>query len=287
MFNIDNEKVTILSHFDPDVDSIISGFLLEKLFRSKGIDASYIIPDKEIDEENYRICAIVGIDANKYKGEVPSDSKLFLVDHYKTSIKGEVIGTIDHHPTSENISYDVYINKPTSSTAMQIYNLDPTVFDIKDIERVVLANIADTNSFLSTKAREEDKEWTLNICEKYNLDYDKLCKIGFCLTDISDIYKSATNGFKEYNYNGKRLNSSYIQVTDMPDNYLSSVIEYLREKVCKEKLTMWVFIVHNMEKVKSDVYLITNNDCEVLNYDMLASRGSTIMPALEKEVNGK
>ena len=42
-------KYIILGHENPDVDSIISGYLLEKLMLSKGFKAEFIIPDKKID----------------------------------------------------------------------------------------------------------------------------------------------------------------------------------------------------------------------------------------------
>ena len=279
-----SKKITILSHPNPDVDSIISGVLLQKLLISKGYNASYIIPDENISEESATICLKYGVDANNYKGEVPEDATLFLVDHYKTNIAGYVIGAIDHHPTLENIEYDLYMNNPTSSAAMQIYNLDPSVFDIEDIKRVALANLVDTNCFLSTKTNEEDKKWTINVCKDNNIDYEQLYRDGLCLTDISDIQKSSVHGFKSYNYNDLRVKSSYIQIDQIDKEYLNKIIIVLRKKLDEENLYLWVFIVHNMQLFKSTAYLITREDCEVINYGIIASRGNTIMPAVEKRI---
>ena len=277
-----NKEITILSHDNPDVDSIISGFLMEKLLRSKGYKANYIIPDKIIDEESSALCLKYGIDPKNYQGIVPKNPTLFLVDHYKTTIDGKVIGIIDHHPTIEDIECETYINKPSSSTAMIIYCLDPSLFGIEDIKKVIIANFVDTNCFTSTKAIQTDKEWTLSICQDNGLDYEQLYKDGLCLTDISNLSKASIHGEKSYNYSGNKIKSSYIQVNNIDDNTLKKIVDILRQRLIDEGLNMWVFIIHDMKQLKSNAYLITKDTCEVINYNTITSRGTTIMPFIEK-----
>ena len=38
----------ILGHVNVDVDSIVSGYLLEKIMTKKGYKASFVIPDEEV-----------------------------------------------------------------------------------------------------------------------------------------------------------------------------------------------------------------------------------------------
>jgi len=281
---MDGEKhrIIVLSHANPDVDSIISGNLMQKLLRSKGCTADYIIPDKNISEETETICLKYGINPRDYKGEVPEDANLFLVDHYKTDFEGKVIGIIDHHPTNETIQCGKYTNTDSSSTAMLIYNLEPSIFNIDDIKRVAIANLIDTICFSSTKTVQSDKEWTIRVCKENGFDYEEMYSDGLCLTDITDLEVASINGEKKYSYNGNKVKSSYIQFKDIEQDKLNQLINILKQRLINEELDMWVFVAHNMDEFRTDAYLITEDNCEVINYENVASRGTTIMPFVEK-----
>ena len=276
------QTVIILSHKNPDVDSIISGVLLQKLLCSLGYMAKYIIPDKAVDAESAQICLKYGINPKDYLGDVPENSILFLVDHYKTNISGNVVGSIDHHPTMEAIQYEYYMNKASASTAMLIYSLNPSTFDVDDIKRVAIANLIDTNCFSSTKSVPADKDWTIQMCKKNGFNYEELYDDGLCLTNLSNLGKASTHGEKSYLYNGSKLKSSYVQFKCITLDVLQQFIDILRQKLNQQELDMWVFITHNMAEFKTDAYLITVNGCEVIKYETVASRGSTIMPSIEK-----
>jgi len=60
-------------------------------------------------------------------------------------------------------------------------------------------------------------------------------------------------------------------------NYLNT---YLNDK----KLDAFVFIVHNMDSFKTTYYLITKKKIEKKEYSSYTSRGSTIMPEIEKKL---
>lgn len=45
---MNKDKYIILGHENPDVDSIVSGYLLEKYMIKLGFDAQFVIPDKVI-----------------------------------------------------------------------------------------------------------------------------------------------------------------------------------------------------------------------------------------------
>ena len=45
------DNYIILGHENPDVDSIVSGYLLEKIMIKLGYNASFLIPDRAIEKE--------------------------------------------------------------------------------------------------------------------------------------------------------------------------------------------------------------------------------------------
>ena len=47
---------------------------------------------------------------------------------------------------------------------------------------------------------------------------------------------------------------------------------------------MWTFIIHNMKKQKTTAYLIQKDKIEIINYNKITSRGSTIMLDIEKRI---
>ena len=279
-----NDKIIIIPHPNPDVDSIISGFLLEKLLKIKGFNAKFIIPVQEINKETESLCKKYGVDPNEYMGVIQDDVYIILVDHYKTNYDNKIIAIIDHHPTIEKVECDNYINEESSSTAMIIYDLDPQVFNKNDEKLVVFANSIDTDSFTSTKTIEKDKNWSIKKCEENGYNYQEISEDSIKLTDITDIKKAVINGEKEYIYNSKRVKSSYIRVGHMSEEMLNGCINALRKRVKEENLVLWVFIVHYMKGLKSTAYLISDNNIKSIKYKIIVSRGKTVMPHIEKEI---
>lgn len=282
-----NEKIVILGHEYPDVDSIISGYLLEKVLLKAGFNASFCITDKVISKESLDFLTKYDFDASRYQRQINHDdnTKYILVDNNSRICKGDIISIIDHHPVRKTFNLDLYFNKPISSTALYICKNNESLFDKKDLTLAVLATMLDTASFNSTKARDEDKIWVLNMCEKLNLDYDKLYAIGLYLTPLDDLNKCSVNGLKKYNYNNHLVESSYIQIGNDKDNDLKieSMLNILKEYLKHKKLDMFVFIVHNMVELKTTAYKITSHGIEKIAYNKYTSRGSDIMPLIEKE----
>ena len=60
------DKIIILGHENPDVDSIVSGYLLEKILSKKGYDAKFVIPDKFISNDTMNICIKYGLEPSKF-----------------------------------------------------------------------------------------------------------------------------------------------------------------------------------------------------------------------------
>lgn len=282
------EKYIILGHVNPDIDSVISGYLLEKLLLSLGLNAQFIIPDKVIEKEVINICNNFGLKIDSYMKELPNDKsyKYILVDHHERQTPGFIVGIIDHHPSNAKMQINWYQNIPSSSTSCIICKENEKYFNEHDIELAILATMVDTASFHSTKTVQSDIEWVKEICRKCNVDYNKLYKVGLCLTDISNLDDARFNGLKKYNFNDLLVESSYIQIQNVPehsdeiDYIISSLMNYVKEK----DLKVFVFIVHDMNVFKTTVYEITSNDYKVKYYDVYTSRGNTIIPKIEEKL---
>ena len=61
------KKAIILGHENPDVDSVVSGYLLEKILTKKGYDVEFIIPDKKIDSDTLDICMRNGLNPLNFR----------------------------------------------------------------------------------------------------------------------------------------------------------------------------------------------------------------------------
>lgn len=283
-----NNKIVILGHDVVDVDSIVSGYLLEKILLNKGFNACFCITDREISKESLDILKGYNFDVNVYKKEFNDDESLkyILVDHNERNLNGEIIAIIDHHPTLKNKNINLYFNKQISSTSLYLCVGNEELFEKEDIELAVLASMLDTASFNSTKAREEDKIYCINMCKKYNLDFDKLYQSGLYFTPLNDLKECSLNGLKKYNFKNKLVESSYVHINNDKDNELKikKIIEILKEYRKKKQLEIFVFIVHNMSELKTTVYKIMKDSVKKINYLKYTSRGNDIIPLIEKEL---
>ena len=280
------KKIIILGHENPDVDSVVSGYLLQKILKSKGVDAEFVIPDAVIERDTLEICSKYKLNPMQYVKQIDlndKDAQYILVDHHERKVAGEIICIIDHHPTKKKITVDNYFNTKISSTACYICRENQDLLNIDDIRLAVIATLVDTASFHSDKTREVDKQWVLELCEKHGFDYNTLYEDGLCLTPLDDVKNVCFNGIKRYMYNNLRVESSYIQVKDpvADDDKIKQIIETLVDYVRSDGVGVFVFIVHDMTEFKSMYYLITEGNIQTKYYDKYSSRGNTIMPEVE------
>ncbi len=279
-------KYIILGHENPDVDSIISGYLLEKIMIKKGYDAEFVIPDKIIAKESEDICNKYGIYVGKYKRDnLDKEAKYILVDHNKRKVPGEIVAIIDHHPSEElNVSY-IKIEE-ASSTACMIAMECYKQLGKKDIELACLATFVDTVSFHSTKTRKSDISWINEMCTKYDFDYDQMYRDGLCLTDLKSIDDILFNGLKKYEFDDYLLHCSYIQVNEIGNvsGIIDEILEKLKEYVVDNAINMYVFIVYDMSSFYTKVYRITKDNIDTSEYFLYASRGNTVIPDIVKNI---
>lgn len=318
-------KYVILGHKNPDVDSLISGYLLEKIMKKRGYDVSFCIPDESISAESEKICNKYGLYLGEYRvDELPQDAKYILVDHHDNSertIPGEVVAIIDHHPTSKDMSsVKYYRNEKSCATACLLakeYEKEASeeikkveariaalgenekeaaqkvVQDLKDdlahdIKLACVATFVDCVSFHSTKAVKTDVSWANDMVTKYELDYDEIYVDGLCLTELTNVEEIAFNGFKAAKYGDFHLHSSYIQIADLEKSkdVIDGIIEVLRQYREDNGIDLFVFSVYDMTNFRTRVYKISE-EVEIKEYGLYASRGNTIIPDILKERENK
>lgn len=274
----------IKGHDNPDVDSIVSGYLVAKILSKLGHNAKFIIPGN-IDEKVVNICNDFDLDVSSFVvTEMDPTANYVLVDHYEDP-QLNVVAIIDHHLADKDMSD--YWYEPASSTACMVAMQYEDYLDKHDIELACLSGFTDTASFHSTKARQIDLMWIKEMCQKYNLDYQKMYDVGLGLTDLSDLNKASLSDLKQYVIGNYKLSSSIIQVKDLADDQLNYMLELLKEYVKEFNLEIFAFVVHDMEHFKTKVYKISQNKIETMEYDKYTSRGNVIIPEIKKTLTNK
>lgn len=279
-------KYIILGHENPDVDSLVSGYLLEKVMKKKGYEVSFCIPDKVIASDSERICSKYKLNLKKYMvDDLDRDAKYILVDHNDREVPGEIVAVLDHHPTpKDKSSVPYYRNEKISATACMIAKDCEEYLDKHDIELACVATFIDTVSFHSTKTVKKDISWVNEMTTKYDLDYDEMYRDGLCLTELTNVEEIAFNGLKKAEYDGFSIHSSYVQIVDLEKNkkIIDKIIEKLKKYRNKENVDLFVFIVYDMTNFYTKVYKI-NENIDYDEYFLYASRGNTIIPDIVKK----
>lgn len=285
------QKYIILGHENPDVDSIVSGYIYQNYLNRHGVNAEFIIPDKTIEEDTLRICRDFNLEPTIFQKELVFDenTKFILLDHHQRDNIGEIVQIIDHHPSSNCIDDFKTINEYASSTSCLIVQGFEQYFSIMEIELACLAAMVDTASFSSTKTREIDIDWVRQMCEEKNLDYNKLYEAGLGIDDLSNPKEIMLHGLKKYTINNHKVESSTIHISNIKNNWkkISQITMLLNEYLLENNLDLFIFIIHDMDNQDTWVYKIDATGFKRKKYDEYTSRGSTIIPDLEIELQDK
>lgn len=289
MFNyLKGKEVTILGHDNIDVDSCISGILLSKLLTFKNIENKFVILDKQISKDTYDCLLKLGYDLNNFKSDLISNY-VFLVDHHITVHSDNVVGCIDHHPTIQELNYNLYLNTKSSSCAKLIYDLmvkEQYPITKEDVLLTIYSIFMDTCSMTSSKLVSSDKDWAIAKINEFGFNYSEIETDGFCLTDLNDdIDTLSINGMKTYCYNNKTVKSSYIQVNQFKSNKFRLIIKHLQNKVINSDTYLWVFLIIDFKENETYECKIYKDKIMDTWHEGILSRGSDIMPRIEKEIS--
>ena len=283
------QKYIILGHENPDVDSIVSGYIYQNYLNRRNIDAEFVIPDEKIDEDTLEICRRFNLEPTQFQKPLEFDekTKFILVDHHNRKNIGEVSLIIDHHLDEHEPDTDNCINEPSSSTSCLIVQRNEPFYSIHEIELACMAAMVDTASFHSTKGNPWDLDWIQQMVEEKHLDYNKLYEAGLTVNDISNPEEAMFHGLKNHNIHGHQVQSSTVHVNGMRNNWkkLNKIINLLQDYVTESDLDYFLFIIHDMKNFESWAYLLDKNGYKRKKYDEYSSRGTTIIPELEEQLS--
>lgn len=279
-------KTIILGHENPDIDSIVSGYLLETLLTKQGKNVEFIIPDLTISKENIELCKIINLDPTKYQKPLPKEKTTYiLVDHHERKVNGLIQAIYDHHPTNKNILCNYYHNVPSSSVSMLIVKNNEQYFSKADILMAIFAAMVDTVAFHSPKTISSDIDWCKKQCQKYHFDFKELSILSMCPTNMNNLHEAALNGLKKHNINNFKIASSYLHLLnpEQEKEKISAIIEILKNYRKENNYTMFAFLVHDITDFTSTLYKIYDNYIETVQYNKYASRGTIVIPELMKK----
>ena len=286
-------KYVILGHTNPDVDSILSGVLLDRILnRYTKNEFKYIIPDDNIDEIAKNIVTSLGIDINKYRDKnVDSDDKIILVDHYEDNrYNNQVCAIYDHHPPTSDFNNPLksaYYNTHSCSTTTVISKVFNEYLTKEDFILVLVGAIVDTVSFKSSKTNQEEVKYLMEKCQEFGININDYLDIGLCLNKLDNLNEAALYGLKKYTIQGKSVESSYIQIKDVDANKekVANILQILTNYIDQNNIDVFVFIVHDMDSFKTTTFEITSDGIEQTSYDEYTSRGSRIIPDLDNKLS--
>ena len=286
--------ITLLPHDRADVDSIVSCVLMQHLLKHFNIDSKIKIYDNFVDIDTKELLKKLYINVEDYYAieDFFEEKYLILLDHYHTNHFGRIEAIIDHHPTEKIMDWDyyLYLYSPSISTAYIIYqlmqaaNIQLTPWLAK---LVVYASLVDTVSFKNTKTNEREKYEIVNLARIFHLDFEKMCKESLMLTpiDAMPIEEICMNGQKSYNFNGKCVYSSYVQIEGKIDKHIDDIYKFIVKKENEIGLAMWVFIVFDLKDNCTDIYYISpTGGLKVQKSKKILSRGKDIMPHVEEKL---
>lgn len=283
------KEVVILGHDNIDVDACLSGILMSRLLNFLNIKNQFCILEKVKENNTYEIITeLIGINIKELENQQEDTSRqLFLVDHYETIHKGNVIGCIDHHPTQQVKDYAFKYVRNSCATAYLIYELMKELnFPIgkEETKMLIISMMVDTICFRSSKTIKEEVEQARKLARKYQFDYTFLEKYCLCLTPIDkiSIEEVISNGQKWHNYGGNKVGSSYLQLYGLPDKgQLKDWLNCLNRKLEETCSSMLVFIIVDIKENKTYQFYISSNYIKEKVSDGILSRGKDIMPLIE------
>ena len=287
-------EIFVLGHKNPDVDSLVSTYLMAKILKHFNINAtpSILIPIEQVDLFTKEVLNDFGISLSEFNYIRPKINDLFfLVDHNDVSESigegFEVLGVIDHH-SRITILQNVCI-KEFNSNSLLIFDIFKHKYDFSTLEKkqILISTMIDTCFLKSSRTQKENNHLIkMLVSEHSNLNefISQLESKYFVGSDFSkSIEELALNGTKEHSICDELIISSYIEHKNSLDiKVIDSLRDYIQEE-SKRLSSKRLFIIINIEEGNTKaLYFKDGNLIIQLTYDCIASRGSKVIPDLKK-----
>ena len=273
------EPLYIIGHMKPDVDTIVSSYLLSNIFNHLGI-ASYPCVlnkgyeinkyNKNIIDDYFHFVPIV-IDENDIMNH-----NFVLVDHndpiQSIGSASNVVFGMDHH---QNLNFnDNIIFSDLCSNSLFIYNYFKDIYSFNDKEKnlVLIASLTDTLFLKTDRCKLKDRALIDEL--GISFDSDELLNKYFIETDLSKgLSFIIENSDRDFSFFDVHFTSSVIYVKNSNN---STRMEYKNLIMTGDKnhLGMW----SDLEENKTYVYFKLVQHKFEKEYNTVASRASTVMP---------
>lgn len=257
------KDVYVIGHYNPDIDSIFSSYILSNILNSMGINAHFaFLKNYIVNENDQRIVD----DYLNCKPEIIDDNNYFvLVDHNNLEglNKNNVIGAFDHHIISGEV-YDT-LEIEYTSTGLLLYDLFKDVYDFSNQEKelIALTVLTDSDYLCSSRFTKEDKR----IYKKLNvlLNVKELQHKYFKISDFSkDIELVVKDNYKEYDRGDIHIKRTMIYSYKKEyDKYFLKYLEYAKKN---NYLLIWcdyecmrTYVYYNNNEMKFNYILTSTN----------------------------
>ena len=281
-------EIAILGHDNPDMDSLLSCVLMERLLCFWGFSPRIVL-HTPADGQCRRLMPQLGFDPESWRGETKPCDRLILVDHHTAQHAGRVIAVVDHHQTDYPPDAPYVQIEPSGACAAMIYRLmlEAGMDDAPENESLaVMALYLDSVALRSTKIRPEEAAWAKARAGELALDEAWLIREGLGLQDMRlPTTMLAMTGKKRFIFGEKVVFSSYVQTNEMTDARLCALLDCVRGELAQTGADLWVFLHHDPDAMRSVEYdLWPGAGMDTIDYGRLVSRGKDVMPRVEREM---
>ncbi|KAJ5075179.1 manganese-dependent inorganic pyrophosphatase [Anaeramoeba ignava] len=295
--NFKNKRVYVTGHLNPDVDSIISTILMEKLLKWLEIDAKGVklMPCDEITTNVTKELKCPEVPLIKL--EELKNQDIFLVDHtHPISSIGEnfpanIVGIIGHNPLNEVAKAPFIINGNVGCAARLIIDLmEKEKYPVSNQEYLwaLYALAIDSCCLLKTSVTKEDIELANKWEKKLEISHQFLKEKTLFECDFNDkIENLARNGFKNHLFSGKyRGFSSYIEMINVNDQKMKKIEEIQNYIEKNNEVDLWIFFVYNFADPTTTIYYYgpLAKHFSTKTYNSVVSRGITVIPEIRKQI---
>lgn len=283
-----HRRLVITGHDNPDVDSVISCVLMQRLLAAWHIDAKIVLTTPA-DRQSHRVMTRFGFCPDEWLGETEAEDGLILVDHHQPLHAGDVLACVDHHGTPCPPQYPYTQIETCGACAAMVLRLmqeaEVPVSD-EDTALAVTAMYLDTIALRSTKVLADEIIWAKVQVKRLDMDESWLLGEGLKLEDMTlPPQELARRGRKTYRFGGCTVISTYVQTDAMTPDRLNAILDVIRGEIRREEAALWVFLVHDPIGQRTMEYDVSaDGSVCVIDHGCLASRGKDVMPRVEQMI---
>ncbi|MCK5176365.1 MAG: manganese-dependent inorganic pyrophosphatase, partial [Candidatus Aenigmarchaeota archaeon] len=277
---MENEKVYIVGHRNPDADSICSAIAYAYL-KNKEENTEKYTPARQgkINSETYFIFKYFNYTILPHLIHDAEGKKIILVDHneedqsLKNIKKADILEVVDHHNVNFSLGKPIFfIAEPVGCTATIILDLfkSRNIAIPKHIAGLMLSSIiSDTLLFKSPITTQKDRtavEELLKITGIENIKeyaFEMFC--AKARIDKKTAEEIITCDLKEYDFNGVKVTIGQIELFNLDKMYerKDELIAAMKNYIECRELKSFVLMLTNIEEEYSDLFIVAKKVCTI------------------------